>query len=266
MRKTTQQQSHTFVVANDDIAQLHLHASVVVKNNHKILALAKDGKELIELAIKHKPDFILSDLIMPKKHGIEACIQIKNVLPKTKCIISSSYHDISLFYKTAFYKLNGFLFNDITAHKLNICMQQINLHNQFYIDLTYRKDFFMAVKKIIPEIRKLTKHLDLSEITELSDLSALSENSELALLNNGAVTYDAVIHNGKSIKINDRHILLVSAIYHCLQRREIADIMHIAEHSVDTTIKRLKQSLSIDDRIKLIRLFQDWGYIRTKIN
>jgi hypothetical protein len=40
--------------------------------------------------------------------------------------------------------------------------------------------------------------------------------------------------------------------------------MHIAEHSVDTTIKRLKQSLSIDDRIKLIRLFQDWGYIRTK--
>ena len=133
MRKTTQQQSHTFVVANDDIAQLYLHASVVLKNKHQVIALANDGKELIELANKHKPDFILSDLIMPKKHGIEACMQIKNVLPKTKCIISSSYHDISLFYKTAFYKLNGFLFNDITPHKLHICMQQINLHNQFYI-------------------------------------------------------------------------------------------------------------------------------------
>ncbi|MFN5025100.1 MAG: LuxR C-terminal-related transcriptional regulator [Bacteroidota bacterium] len=47
-----------------------------------------------------------------------------------------------------------------------------------------------------------------------------------------------------------------------LERNKIADKLNITEQTVDTTVKRLKQSLSVDDRIQLIRLFHDWGYLR----
>jgi DNA-binding NarL/FixJ family response regulator len=81
-------------------------------------------------------------------------------------------------------------------------------------------------------------------------------------LTEGAMTYDVVLHNGKHFKINDRHGLLVSAIYHSLERNQMADSLSISEQSVDTTIKRLKQSFSLEDRIQLVKLFEGWGYVR----
>lgn len=264
----TQKKTHTFIVANDDESQLYLHASIVAKDNHKIVAFAKDGAELISLATIHKPEYILSDLVMPHKNGIDACLHIKLSDPSIKCIITSSFRDIGALYQSAFYKLNGFLFNDITSHKLQKCLSEI-ASNKFYLDLTYRKDFLLRILELKPQLNQLAKWGELAGISELSDLTQLpdlSDISELSDVNKTTPVFDEVEYLGKHIKINDRHILLVSAVYHCMQRQQIADLLHISESSVDTSVKRLKRSLSIEDRVSLIKLFKDWGYIKENLD
>lgn len=257
--------TYRFVIANDNTADLYLYASIVTACNHTVIEFAKNGKELIALAEEHQPDIILCDLIMPKMNGIEACSQIKKISPNTVCIITSAFAEIKNCYKSAFHKLNGFLFSPITVHKLNLCLNQIINQNQFYVDLTYRKDFFDSIKNISTELDKLANLTKLTELTELAEIAEYTDPPELAELNKDATAHDIVLHNGKHIKINDRHILLVSAIYHSLGRDKIADSLNITEQTVDTSVKRLKHNLSVEDRIQLIKLFGEWGYVRENI-
>ena len=51
------------------------------------------GEEAVELAKKLLPDVILMDVLMPGKSGIEACREIKGVLPDTKILMFSAFLD-----------------------------------------------------------------------------------------------------------------------------------------------------------------------------
>jgi len=257
-------QPYKFIIANDNVEQLHLHAAAVAHINQHILHTARDGAELVKSFSKHKPDIVLCDLVMPKMNGIDACCEIKKIAPETICIITSSFSEMNDYFKAAYHKLNGFIFNPVTPHKLNLCLQHILQEKKFHIDLTYRRDFFSALIKISKELNALSKHEELSKLNELMELLELSKNDKKALQDKEVVPYETLTHNGKIAKITDKHIMMVSAIYHCMQRGQIADLMNISNETIDTTIKRLKEGLSIEDRIELIRLFQDWGYIKPK--
>jgi len=58
-----------------------------------VVAEAKNGQEAIELALRHKPDVIVMDLVMPHYNGLEAAEQILNQLPDTDVIACSSMDD-----------------------------------------------------------------------------------------------------------------------------------------------------------------------------
>lgn len=138
--------TYTFIIANDDDAQLHHHASIVYGCKHQVLALVKNGHELVEAVTKLQPNFVLSDLNMPQMNGLDACYTIKHKYPTINCIITSVFSELSSYYKISAKGLNGFLFAPFTCHKLSTCIQYI-LSNKFYIDLTYRRDFFNLIKK-----------------------------------------------------------------------------------------------------------------------
>jgi len=55
----------------------------------KVIAIAKDGLEAVELAIKHKPDIITLDVEMPKLNGIETLKLIMKKAPTRVIMVSS---------------------------------------------------------------------------------------------------------------------------------------------------------------------------------
>jgi len=255
---------YKIIIANDQAEQLYLHAAAVVASKNILLGMVSNGAALIKLVAKQKPDIVLCDLVMPKMNGIDACCEIKKIAPETICIITTSFSEMNSYFKAAYHKLNGFLFNPVTDQKLNLCLQQITQEKKFHIDLTYRRDFFSALIKISKELNALSKHEELSKLNELMELLELSNDDKKALQDEGALTFHKLKHNGRPVKITDKHVLIVSAIYHCMQRAEIANLMNISNDTVDTKIKRLKAELSIEDRIELIKLFQDWGFVKSK--
>lgn len=49
---------------------------------------AKDGKEAVEMAIKHRPHLILLDVMMPKSDGLEACRRIRAIPELSETVIA----------------------------------------------------------------------------------------------------------------------------------------------------------------------------------
>ena len=49
----------------------------------------------LELALKHRPDFVIMDYLLRGYTGVEAINEIHKVLPETKVIMISAFDDLS---------------------------------------------------------------------------------------------------------------------------------------------------------------------------
>ena len=56
-----------------------------------LVAEAANGQEAVELFRQHRPDVTLMDLNMPVMNGIDATIQIKEISPKSRVLVLTTY-------------------------------------------------------------------------------------------------------------------------------------------------------------------------------
>jgi CheY-like chemotaxis protein len=83
---------------------------VLVVDDHKLIAdtiseilrssgfqsvAAYDGWSALDLAKRFKPDYLLSDVLMPKMNGMELAISISKMYPKTKVFLFSGQAGVS---------------------------------------------------------------------------------------------------------------------------------------------------------------------------
>src|SRR5215470_12842957 len=58
-----------------------------------LVGTATDGRELVEAAIRLKPDIVILDIGMPGLNGIEAARRLRKYVPHTKLIFLTMYAD-----------------------------------------------------------------------------------------------------------------------------------------------------------------------------
>ncbi len=83
----------TIVVADDDL-DYHLlirHLLATVSDTMNIVGEAADGEEALALALRERPDIVITDLVMPRLNGVELTRRIRQELPQTKVILMSSH-------------------------------------------------------------------------------------------------------------------------------------------------------------------------------
>jgi DNA-binding NarL/FixJ family response regulator len=56
-----------------------------------VVAVAADGVEAISLALEHRPDVAVLDLVMPRSDGVEAAAVLTQRLPALKILVLTSY-------------------------------------------------------------------------------------------------------------------------------------------------------------------------------
>ncbi len=78
------------LVVDDNEELLRLY-SIFLRRYEVILA--KNGKEGVELYIKHRPDLVIMDIKMPVMDGVEATRKIKEYDKNAKIIGATAYHD-----------------------------------------------------------------------------------------------------------------------------------------------------------------------------
>jgi serine/threonine-protein kinase PknK len=85
------------VLAEDDVLLREGLASLLDRSGLVVLGQAGTGAELLELARRHKPDLVVSDVRMPPTHtteGLEAARQLRKELPGTGILVLSAYADV----------------------------------------------------------------------------------------------------------------------------------------------------------------------------
>jgi CheY-like chemotaxis protein len=77
------------ILVVDDEALIADTIVQILNRNGFIAEAAYSGKEAIEMAHRHCPELVLSDVLMPNVDGVEAAIRIQELCPDTRIVLFS---------------------------------------------------------------------------------------------------------------------------------------------------------------------------------
>ena len=83
----------TIVVADDepDYRMIVRYLLAPMADTMTIVGEAEDGEEAFTVALRERPDILITDLMMPRLNGVELTRRVRQALPDTRIILMSSY-------------------------------------------------------------------------------------------------------------------------------------------------------------------------------
>ena len=85
--------SHRIVIVDDDKVTLSMLEGILATHGYVVFS-SQDGAEAFELVQKEKPDVLISDMLIPKIHGLDLCKKVKEDpgLKQTKVILMTAVY------------------------------------------------------------------------------------------------------------------------------------------------------------------------------
>ena len=83
-----------------------------------VIGEASDGDEAVTRATAQRPDVILMDVTMPRMDGVEACRQVKDVLPDTHIVMLTMHADQSVLADAIRAGASGYLIKDCSTDEI----------------------------------------------------------------------------------------------------------------------------------------------------
>lgn len=83
------------VLLVDDDVEVRDLLEVVLEGDVRfaVVAQAADGAEALELAVRHRPDVVVLDLMMPGVDGFNALPRLRRTLPGARIVVVSAFPD-----------------------------------------------------------------------------------------------------------------------------------------------------------------------------
>jgi YesN/AraC family two-component response regulator len=104
----------------DDVTEMRRSTRLMLTMipNVEIVAIAKDGREAIEMARIHQPDIALMDVNMPHTNGLQAIAAMRAERPELACIILSAERDTETLLEAMAIGARGYLTKPFTTDQL----------------------------------------------------------------------------------------------------------------------------------------------------
>jgi response regulator NasT len=100
------------VVADDEADMRDYFRKMLPHLGHRIVAVAENGRELVQLCKEQRPDLVVTDIKMPDMDGIDAAKEIYRALA-VPVILVSAYHDAELIARAEADHIMGYLVKPI---------------------------------------------------------------------------------------------------------------------------------------------------------
>jgi len=122
-----QKKSPYRVLIADDVLETRRNTRLMLADNPMvdIVAIAHNGREAVELAMKHQPDIALLDINMPEMNGFEAFQEMHKIFPTMACVIISAEDDNQSFRSAMNVGAREYLVKPFTVYQLNNAVKRV---------------------------------------------------------------------------------------------------------------------------------------------
>ncbi len=212
---------HIRVLIADDQSLFLESLSTCLRNyadDIEVVGLARDGGEALEFAAKLDPDVVLMDVHMPVMDGVEATKRLVKERPGVKILILSTYDEDEYVRNALGHGASGYLLKDISPTELIASIRALK----------------SGAVQISPQIiAKLMQGLSAEEPTPVRELAERFEWFE-------------------SLTRREREIFTLIATGY--DNAQIAEKLHLAEHTVRNHVSMIYSKLDVQDRFQIIQM------------
>ena len=106
------------IVDDHEVVRVGLATLLGRRDDLRVVGVAASGNEGVALASQTRPDVVVMDVRMPGGSGIEACREIRSLLPETRVIMLTSYADEDAVLASILAGASGYLLKDTTGGEL----------------------------------------------------------------------------------------------------------------------------------------------------
>jgi NarL family two-component system response regulator LiaR len=114
------------IVDDHAVVREGLQALIISEPDIEVVGEAADGLEAVRLARALQPDVILLDLVMPRKSGLEAIVEIKQDNPEARILVLTSFADDDKVFTAIKSGALGYLLKDSLPHELLQAIRDTN--------------------------------------------------------------------------------------------------------------------------------------------
>lgn len=162
-------------VEDDEMVQST--TSRVLENFFSTIDLATNGRDGLEKFKENSYDLIITDLEMPKLHGLDMLIEMKKVNPDIYVIILSAMNNPSYLIDTIKIGIEGYLFKPLMIDKLLESLESIiqkeSIRNKL---LNYNNSLEDEIAKRTIELENRMNKDDVTSLGTLSSLMSKIDN------------------------------------------------------------------------------------------
>lgn len=191
----------------------------------RVVGIAYDGANVLQLVEEKRPDIVLMDIRMPKVDGVECTRQILEQFPETHIMILTTFNYDEYLFRALQYGAVGYLLKDI--------------HPAYLLDAIH--SVYNGGVLISPKVAgKLVSRSTDSSVWIKTDSGIVPQHSLLS-----------------DLSIRETEVL--RQISRGYTNREIADTLCIAEQTVKNHVSMIYSKLGIKDRMQAYRLANEAG-------
>ena len=203
------------LIADDqELIRQSLQIVLETKEGIEVVGTAKDGREVIQMVRKEKPDVILMDIRMPEMDGVQCTKIIKDVYPQMKIIILTTFDDDEFVFSALKHGASGYLLKGISMDELEKAIHTV----------------YKGGAMINPEIA--TK--------------VVEQFSEMAQSN-----YDVSIEAQNVEELTDTEWEIIKFVGRGMSNKEISGAMSLSEGTVRNYLSTILNKLDLRDRTQL---------------
>jgi two-component system, NarL family, response regulator LiaR len=169
---------------------------------------ASNGEEAVTLWRRLKPDVTLLDLMMPRKDGITAIREIKEIDPQARILVLTSFFEDEQVFPAIKSGALGYLLKDSSPHELLQAIREV-----------YNGDSFLdpvIARKVIQELNRPTK------LPPTSDPLSEREMEVLRLIAEGLSNQEIADHLVISERTARNHVGNILSKLHLANRTQAA--------------------------------------------
>jgi DNA-binding NarL/FixJ family response regulator len=199
----------------DDHALFRRGLQMVLKQEPDIdvVGEAGDGHEAVEKAQELMPDVILMDVRMPRRSGIEATQQIKDLLPHVKILMLTISDEEADLYDAIKAGASGYLLKEISIDEVAD-----------------------AIRSVWAGQSRISPSMAAKLLTEFAAMSKRAEERQQL----------------PAPRLTDREMEVLKLVAQGLNNRDIAKELFISENTVKNHIRNILEKLHLHSRMEAV--------------